>query len=89
MKKSIMQDEQKCFITGSQTRLDLHHVFAGANRKNSDKWGCWVWLRHDIHMELHDRDKTLDKMIRRACQERFEELYNHETFMKVFGKNYL
>ena len=89
MTKSIMQDEKVCFITGSQTNLDLHHCFHGIRRKAADHWGCWVWLRHDIHMELHDRNKELDRMIERACQERFEEIYSREKFMEVFGKSYL
>jgi len=89
MSKSIMQDEKKCFITGSETQLDRHHVYAGSRRKASERYGCWVWLRHDIHMELHDRNKALDKMLRRTCQEQFEAVYSHEEFMEVFGKNYL
>lgn len=89
MTKSIMQDEKQCYITGSRVQLDRHHVFAGARRKAAEKYGCWVWLRHDIHMELHDRNKELDRMLRRECQERFEEIYSHEEFMEVFGKSYL
>ena len=84
-----MQDERRCFITGRTDRLDLHHVYAGARRKASDRFGCWCWLTHEIHMELHDRNKELDKMLRRACQERFEEIYSHQEFMEIFGKNYL
>ena len=84
-----MQDEKVCFITGSQIGLDKHHVYAGARRKASEKYGCWVWLRHDLHMELHDRNKELDKMLRRVCQERFEEIYSRQEFMEVFGKSYL
>ena len=89
MGKSIMQDEKYCYVTGSHGQLDRHHVFAGSRRKASEKYGCWIWLRHDIHMDLHDRDKALDKMLRRMTQERFEEIYGHEKFMEVFGKSYL
>lgn len=89
MSKSIMQDEERCFITGSRVNLDLHHCLHGSRRKAADEWGCWIWLRHDLHMELHDRNKELDRMIERACQERFEELYGHDAFMRIFGKNYL
>lgn len=89
MGKSILQTEKRCFVTGYEGPVDRHHVFAGNRRKASEKWGCWCWLRHDIHMELHDRNKALDKMLRRTCQEKFEELYGHEKFMEVFGKNYL
>lgn len=89
MKSSIMQTEKKCFVTGAETCLDQHHCFHGPRRKAADKWGCWIWLRRDLHRELHDRNKGLDLMIERACQERFEELYGHEKFMEIFGKSYL
>ena len=88
-KPSILQDEKKCFITGATQPLDLHHVFHGPRRKAADKWGCWVWLRRDLHRELHDRNKELDRMLQRTCQERFEEIYSHEEFVEIFGKSYL
>ena len=89
MTDSILQTEKECFITGARVQLDCHHIYAGPNRTHSDAWGCWVWLRHDIHMQLHDRDKEMDKMLKRICQERFEELHGHEKFMAIFGKSYL
>lgn len=89
MADSILQTEKECFITGGQINLDQHHVYHGPRRKASDKWGCWVWLRHDIHMNLHDKDAELDRMLKRICQERFEELYGHDKFMEVFGKSYI
>ena len=58
MGKSIMQEDRECFISGYTGALDKHHIYAGSCRKASEKYGCWVWLRHDIHMELHDRNKT-------------------------------
>ena len=85
-----MQDEKVCFISGRQTQLDRHHCFHGsARRKLAEKWGCWCWLSHDLHMELHRKNKALDLMLERACQQRFEELHSHEEFMRIFGKNYL
>lgn len=89
MTKSILQDEKKCFITGYEGQLDRHHCFHGPRRNAAEKYGCWVWLRHDIHMELHQQNPELDRMIKRACQERFEEIHGHEKFMRIFGKSYL
>lgn len=88
-----MQDEKECYITGCKYGLHKHHVFYGsANRKKSEEWGCWVWLKSDYHnMSNHGVhfDKELDLRIKQETQKRFEELYGHETFMKEFGKNYL
>ena len=89
MTKSIMQDEKVCFVTGAVNCLDKHHVFHGSRRKAADRWGCWVWLHHDVHMDLHQRNTALDRQLKALCQKRFEELYGHEKFMAVFGKNYL
>ena len=68
--------------------VTIRHIYAGSRRKASEKWGCWVWLRHDIHMDLHSRNSELDRKLKRICQERFEELHGHETFMRVFGRSW-
>ncbi len=88
-KPSILQTEKECYLTGSRINLDKHHVFTGPRRKAADKWGCWVWLNHDVHMYLHQKDPELERRLKRECQERFEEIYDHDTFMRVFGKSYL
>lgn len=86
---SIMQRDKECFVTGSTYDLDKHHIFHGSRRKKADEYGCWCWLRHDIHMDLHQRNAVLDDALKVACQERFEALYGHEEFMRIFGKSYI
>lgn len=89
---SIMQDSKECYITGEDYNLHRHHVFGGIRRAASDRWGCWIWLRPDYHnMSSHGIhfDPALDLRIKQETQRRFEELYGHEQFMAVFGKNYL
>ena len=93
MAKSIMQPEEEkvCYITGSQYNLDCHHqhIMGGPNRKLSEKYGLKVWLRHDIHMDLHDRDNDLKIQLKQEAQKVFEEKYSHELWMQLFRKNYL
>lgn len=79
-------------MTGAVVNLHRHHVYGGARRKLSEKWGCWVWLRADYHNESSHGvhfDHELDMRIKRECQEAFEALHGHEKFMEVFGKNYI
>lgn len=83
-----MQAEKECFITGARQNLDKHHIYHGPRRKAADEYGCWVWLRHDIHMMLHSKG-LYDDDLKAVCQYRFEQIYSHEEFMKVFGKNYI
>lgn len=90
MSKSIMQNEEVCYISGSRMQLDKHHcIHGGANRKLAEKYGLWVWLRHDIHMRLHDQDKELDRKLEQDAQKAFENKYSREEWMRLFRKNYL
>ena len=93
MAKSILQSEKECYITGSTENLHRHHIFFGtANRSKSEVYGCWVWLRADWH-NMSDYgvhfNKELDRKLKQECQMKFEQLYGHEKFMNVFGRNYL
>ncbi len=92
MKNSILQRQHECYVTGSRIDLHRHHVYGGALRQKSEKWGCWVYLRADYHnMSSHGVhfDRKLDLRIKRECQAAFEVLYGHEKFIEVFGKSYL
>lgn len=85
-----MQNDKCCYISGSVINLDMHHCLHGVgNRALADKYGLWVWLRHDIHMSLHDRDKDLDRYLEQEAQRAFEKTHTREEFRKIFGKSYL
>ena len=85
-----MQDDEACYVTGSRSPLECHHVMHGtANRKLADIYGCWVWLRADVHRILHDGDRELDLRLKRECEERFDAIYGAGEFRRVFGKSYL
>lgn len=93
MSKSIIQNDKECFITGAVSNLHKHHIFEGtANRRLSEKYGLWVWLRADWH-DLADYgvhfNKELDTKLKEIAKERFKEEYPHLNFLKIFGKNYL
>ena len=93
MSKSILQpseDDKVCIVSGARYNLDQHHIYHGfGKRKIADREGCWCWLRHDIHMKLHDQDKKLDRYLQELCQKKFEETRTREEFRKLFGKSYL
>ena len=93
MSKSLLQgDNRHCLVCGTTQNLHRHHIYFGAFRKASEKWGCWCWLcgiHHNmsnvgVHFN-HDLDVTLKK----ACQRAFEEAYGHDKFMEIFRRNWL
>ena len=91
---SIMQTEKKCYLTGATNGLQCHHIFGGCNRKKSEKYGLKVWLKWDRHIEnspyaTPHNDKTIDLMLKKAGQRKFEETHSREQFMQEFGRSWL
>lgn len=90
---SIMQDKKECYITGDIFGLELHHVFTGSNRKNSETYGLKVWLRHDWHNEppygVHFDSEFMERLHIEG-QMAFEKCCgSREDFVRIFGRNYL
>ena len=92
MAKSILQNEKRCFITGSTTGLQRHHIYFGANRRISEENGFWVWLIPEYH-NMSDYgvhfDKAFDLKLKQDCQRKYEETHSREEFIALIGKNYL
>lgn len=93
MSKSIIQkDPSRCFLCGGMRDLEEHHIFAGPNRKWSEKYGLKVmlcgWTCHRGQYGVH-QDKKLGDSLKRIGQIAFEARHSHDEFMKIFGKNYL
>lgn len=93
--KSIIQSKKECYITGSNYNLHKHHIFEGtANRKLSEKYGLWIYLRADWHnlsnYGVHF-NKELDIKLKKVAQKRWQKYYKKtkEDFIKIFGKSYL
>ena len=94
MTDSLISNEKKCVVCGIQGDLHRHHIFYGtANRRLSERDGCWCWLcpkHHNFSNEGVHYDKRLDMIIKKTCQRRWEEKYgDRDDFINRFGKSYL
>lgn len=95
MSKSILQQRRECLLTGYDgVYLDKHHVFGGANRKRSEEYGLWVYVRPDLHKQSRDSihenaelDRTLKKWAQRICMEHYE--MSVDDFIREFGRSYI
>ena len=90
--KSILQQDERCYLCGGRSGLETHHVMNGtANRPLAEKYGLTVRLCHRCH--TGDRgaqyDRELNRQLKQDAQRAFERLHGHEMWMKVFRKNYL
>lgn len=94
MAKSIISNERKCLVCDSTVNLHKHHVFEGtANRKKSEKDGCWVYLcsRHHngSNAGIH-YNKVFETNLKQKCQKEWEKIYgSREDFIKRYGRSYL
>jgi hypothetical protein len=89
---SIVWNEKKCFLCGSSQWLEKHHIFGGANRKKSEKYGLTVYLCHYCHNEPpngvhHNASNML--LLKKIGQDAFQKHFPDKDFLKEFGKNYL
>lgn len=97
--KSIIQKERVCYFCGNHGD-HLHHIFYGANRKISDKYGCVVWLCwfHHEHPQCgvhwtdpnnHEVGKANDQKLKRVCQAEWEKRFGtREDFIRIFGRSW-
>ena len=92
MTVSILNDDKVCWVCGNPN-VERHHVFHGtANRKQSERYGCVVFLCRAHHTGGHGVhfDKALDLKLKQACQKAWEERYgDRDKFRRTFGKSYL
>ena len=94
MAKSIIQkDATRCFLCGGMRGLEEHHVFGGACRKWSEKFGLTVYLCgiscHREEKKSAHKCRETSEHLKRLAQIAFEARHTHEEFMKYFGKNRL
>lgn len=85
---SIITDDLKhCYICGSK-KEELHEVFEGKNRQISMKYGLVIPVCRKCHKKI-PKDKTLRQNLHQVGQKAFKNKYKSESFIKIFGKNYL
>ena len=90
--RSIVQQGQRCFFCGRTVGLERHHIYPGANRKHSERWGLWVYCCDFCHRDPKDGvqyNRKKSDALKRLGQIAFEARHSHDEFIQIFGKNYL
>lgn len=91
-RRSVLTDDlEHCYLTGSP-EVHIHHVFGGPNRSLSEEDGFIVPLRPDLHNMSNKGvhfNRELDLMLKRKCQEIFEQTRSREDFIKRYGKSWV
>jgi len=86
---------QTCELCQYEIECARHHVFFGsANRTLSDKWGMVAWLCPACHDLVHSNaclpfGDSYNLMLKQRYQKMFEQRHPAESFIKIFGRNYL
>ena len=92
---SIISNDKKCYICGTNQNLHLHHVIFGKNRRKADDDGLTVYLcyyHHEGTDGVHGlKGHELDMKLKMIAEQRWLEFYNKtvDDFIKRYGKNYL
>ena len=89
---------KKCFLCGRNgrgDRLERHHIFGGARRPLSEKYGLVVYLCGERCHRLgeysaHQNAEIADYLHKYGQEKAIKENnWTIEQFIEVFGKNYL
>lgn len=77
-----------CYICGA-TATEVHHLIYGSGfRELSDKYGLTERLCRDCHAKVHTQ-KMLMVWSKQEGQRRFEAIYGHDEYMRIFKRNFL
>ena len=89
--KSIINNNRRCYICGSQINLEKHHcVFGTANRKKADQDGLWVYLCHNCHFDVHNTNPLMKNLLQQKAQQKWQEYYGDtDAFIDRYGRSYL
>ena len=89
--------DRYCFLcgkNGAQDRLERHHIFGGANRRLSEKYGLVVYLCgarcHRNGKNAAHRNKDTMRLLHIHGQRKAmsENGWTEEQFRELFGKSY-
>ena len=98
MKSILQNDTQHCFLCGRNANfepLDKHHVFGGAFRDKSEKYGLTVYLHHSTchifgRKAVHVDNETAEQLKAYAQKVAMEHYgWTVEDFIRKFGKNHI
>lgn len=84
-----------CGKNGQGEPLDKHHIFGGALRAKSEKYGLYVYLcHHDCHifgeLSAHRSRETAEALHKWGQKKAMQEQgWTVREFIMEFGKNYL
>lgn len=94
MDSIIQKHTDRCFICGAPRGLEWHHVYGGAMRDKSEKYGLKVRLCHYCHNEppngMHqnkDHRLKLQAYVQGKAMEHYG--WTVEDFRKEFYKSYV
>lgn len=80
----------KCYLCGKYGRTEVHHIFEGRNRKNSDKYGATISICRNCHEAIHHHPAEwmwLKKQWQVILMDR--NGWTEDEFREVFRRSYL
>lgn len=84
----------ECFLCGTYTDTERHHIFGGAVRKKSEKYKLTVQLCPRCHRDpregVHNNAQKMQELHEYGQKKIMEEKnWTTEDFIEEFYKNYL
>ena len=89
---AFTDDMERCWLTDQNRYVERHHVFNGAYKAASEKYGYVIPVHKDIHnmrwFSIHE-NRPFRLAIKQFCQRHFELTHTREEFVEIFGQNFI
>ena len=90
---SVFTDEMNiCWLTDQNRYVERHHVFNGALKFLSEKYGYIIPVQKDVHNQkpysIHE-NKPFRLALKQFCQRHFELTHTREDFVALFKENFI
>lgn len=84
----------RCFLCGKNVKTEKHHIFGGALRRKSDRYGLVVDLCHWCHNEppngVHYNQEAMEFLHQYGQRKAMRDNgWSIQDFVNIFYKNYL
>lgn len=81
----MAKEREECYICGKYDYLQCHHVFEGANRQASERFGLTVNICPTCHRSVHS---GWGKEMRDALHVEFQKVFELDHTREEFIKNF-
>ena len=82
-------EDGRCYVCKTYRETARHEVLFGPNRQLSKRYGLWINVCPGCHDRVHKASNEDYLYLKEKAQRLFEKEYPDDSFLAIFGRNYI